>query len=361
MGGAVRDKLLGLPIQDQDFVVVGADVTTMLKLGFLPVGKDFPVFLHPITHDEYALARTERKSGRGYKGFYVDAAVSVSLEEDLARRDLTINAMAEDGEGNIIDPFHGQQDLKEGVLRHVSIAFVEDPVRILRIARFAARFGFTIADETFSLMQEMVVSGEVADLVAERVWQEMVKALMALWPARFFEVLRLVDALKVILPELAGLGSSPYLAILNTIAAQQASLMHRFGVLTFSLDQEALNSLGARLRLPKELLSLMLRLQAEKTYLLQAKTLSISDLLVVLLRCDVIRRPKRFEEILMIMGSVVPEWKKTGLSDFLQKAALCVRQVDGKAVAALVKAPQEIPLAIEVARKEALAKLITRA
>lgn len=360
MGGAVRDKLLALPTKDQDFVVVGADVTTMLKLGFLPVGKDFPVFLHPITHDEYALARTEKKSGRGYKGFYVDAAASVSLEEDLARRDLTINAMAEDGEGNIIDPFHGQQDLKDKVLRHVSMAFVEDPVRILRIARFAARFGFTIADETFSLMQEMVARGEVADLVAERVWQEMAKALMELWPARFFEVLALVGALKVILPELANLGSSP-LAILNTMAAQKASLMHRFGVLTFSLGQEALNTLGARLRPPKEFLSLMLRLQAEKAYLLQAKTLSMTDLLTLLLRCDVIRRPKRFEEMLMIMDSVMPTWEKTGLSDFLQKAALCIRQVDGKAVAALVKTPQEIAVAIEVARTEALAQLITSA
>ena len=170
VGGAVRDRLLGRELADQDYVVVGATPEQMEQLGYRPVGKDFPVFLHPQTHEEYALARTERKTARGYKGFDVYAAPEVTLEQDLARRDLTINAIARDQQGNIIDPFHGVADLKAGILRHVSPAFVEDPVRVLRVARFAARFGFTVAPETLELMREMVRNGEVDHLVAERAW-----------------------------------------------------------------------------------------------------------------------------------------------------------------------------------------------
>jgi len=178
VGGAVRDELLGLPLKDRDHVVVGATPEEMVRLGFKPVGRDFPVFLHPETHEEYALARTERKSGRGYKGFTVHAAPEVTLEDDLKRRDLTINAMAKAEDGTLIDPFGGRRDLKEGVLRHVSEAFAEDPVRILRVARFAARFGFRVADETMQLMKEMVKSGEAGSLVPERVWQEFSRGLM---------------------------------------------------------------------------------------------------------------------------------------------------------------------------------------
>src|SRR3954449_6532735 len=178
VGGAVRDELLGLPVQDRDHVVVGATPEEMERLGYKPVGKDFPVFLHPETHEEYALARTERKSGRGYKGFAVHAAPDVTLEEDLKRRDLTINAIAKAEDGTLIDPFGGKKDLERRILRHVSEAFVEDPVRILRTARFAARFGFSIAPETMALMKRMVQSGEADYLVPERVWQELSKGLM---------------------------------------------------------------------------------------------------------------------------------------------------------------------------------------
>ena len=178
VGGAVRDELLGLPVKDRDYVVVGATPDEMIEQGYRPVGKDFPVFLHPETHEEYALARTERKTGPGYHGFQFHADPDVTLEQDLARRDLTINAMARDEEGRLIDPFNGADDLSEGVLRHVSPAFAEDPVRILRLARFASRFGFAIAPETADLMREMVASGEADFLVPERVWQELARGLM---------------------------------------------------------------------------------------------------------------------------------------------------------------------------------------
>jgi tRNA nucleotidyltransferase (CCA-adding enzyme) len=180
VGGAVRDELLGLPIKDSDYVVVGSTPQAMLDAGYKPVGKDFPVFLHPKTHDEYALARTERKTGAGYKGFVLHASPEVTLEEDLARRDLTINAIAKDADGKLIDPFNGVADIKSKTLRHVSAAFAEDPVRILRAARFAARFtDFTVAPETLALMRQMVAAGEVDALVSERVWQELAKGLMA--------------------------------------------------------------------------------------------------------------------------------------------------------------------------------------
>ena len=190
VGGAVRDELLGLPVKDRDWVVVGATPEEMVAAGFKPVGKDFPVFLHPVTKEEYALARTERKSGRGYKGFTVHAAPDVTLEDDLRRRDLTINAIAKDENGKLIDPFGGQEDLRQGVLRHVSDAFAEDPVRILRVARFAARFNFLVHKTTAALIRRMVASGETDYLVPERVWQEFAKGLLEAYPARMFEVLK---------------------------------------------------------------------------------------------------------------------------------------------------------------------------
>ena len=219
VGGAVRDGLLGLPVQDRDWVVVGATPEQMAALGFAPVGRDFPVFLHPDTHEEYALARTERKSGRGYRGFTVQASPEVTLEQDLARRDLTINAIAAAPEWapsgaacaqGLIDPFGGQRDLRARVLRHVSPAFREDPVRILRVARFAARFhDFTIAPETLALMRAMVAEGEAAHLVPERVWQELARGLMEKHPERMFAVLRECGALAVILPEVERLWGVP--------------------------------------------------------------------------------------------------------------------------------------------------------
>ncbi len=209
VGGAVRDRLLGLPVKDIDWVVVGASPEEMTGLGFKAVGNDFPVFLHPQSKQEYALARTERKTGPGYKGFSFDVSGSVTLEDDLARRDLTINALAEDDESNVIDYFNGQQDLKAGILRHISPAFIEDPVRVLRVARFAARFNFTVASETNELMRSMSESGELDSLVPERVWAEMEKALCSDYPVRFIEVLRECGALKSIFPEIDRLFGIP--------------------------------------------------------------------------------------------------------------------------------------------------------
>ena len=184
VGGAVRDELLGLPVADRDWVVVGATPEALVAAGYRPVGRDFPVFLHPETREEYALARTERKSGRGYRGFTVHAAPEVTLEQDLARRDLTINAMARDAAGGLIDPFGGARDLKDGILRHVSEAFAEDPLRVLRVARFAARYAFRVAEETLALMRRMVAAGELEHLVPERVWQEFSRGLAEPHPAR---------------------------------------------------------------------------------------------------------------------------------------------------------------------------------
>ncbi|WP_140920384.1 multifunctional CCA addition/repair protein [Limnobaculum xujianqingii] len=212
VGGAVRDQLLGLPVHERDWVVVGATPEQMLTLGYQQVGKDFPVFLHPQTHDEHALARTERKSGSGYTGFTCYAAPDVTLEQDLLRRDLTINAIAQDDDGTLIDPYHGQRDLELRILRHVSVAFSEDPLRVLRIARFAARYanlGFTIAPETWQLMKEIVNSGEIAHLTAERVWKETEKALSTRSPQVFFEVLRECGALAVLFPEINNLFGVP--------------------------------------------------------------------------------------------------------------------------------------------------------
>jgi len=204
VGGAVRDELLGLSVADRDYVVVGSTPEEMTALGYKPVGKDFPVFLHPRTHEQYALARTERKTARGYRGFQVHAAPEVTLEQDLERRDLTINAMARDEAGVLIDPFGGAADLERGLLRHVSAAFVEDPVRILRVARFAARFGFAVAPETMALMRTMVENGEAGALVPERVWQEFSRGLMERDPSRMFPVLADAGFLGELLPELDG-------------------------------------------------------------------------------------------------------------------------------------------------------------
>ena len=259
VGGAVRDELLGFAVQDKDYVVVGATPEQMVEQGYRPVGKDFPVFLHPKTHDEYALARTERKTAKGYKGFQVHASPEVTLEEDLARRDLTINAIAKDvntktkdGHGRLIDPYNGVADIKNKTLRHVSTAFAEDPVRILRAARFAARLpDFTIAPETFELMRQMVRDGEVDALVSERVWQELAKGLMEAKPSCMFEVLRECGALQKILPEVDRLWGVPQPAqhhpeidtgvhvmmVIDYAASQNYSLPVRFAALTHDLGK----------------------------------------------------------------------------------------------------------------------------
>eukprot|EP01041_Mallomonas_annulata_P019689 gene19689-39131_t len=256
VGGAVRDKLLGRPVNDHDWVVVGATPEQMLAQGYLPVGRDFPVFLHPETREEYALARTERKSGRGYRGFVVQSSPDVTLEEDLSRRDLTINAIATcadaSGATRLFDPYHGEKDLRARVLRHVTDAFREDPVRILRVARFAARFtDFTVAPETMQLMREMVAHGEVDHLVAERVWQELARGLMEPQPSRMFELLRECGALQVLLPEVARLWGVPQRAdyhpevdtgvhlmmVLDMAARLSAPLTVRFACLAHDLGK----------------------------------------------------------------------------------------------------------------------------
>src|SRR4051812_10948724 len=252
VGGAVRDALLGLPAGDRDWVVVGASPQQLIASGFLPVGKDFPVFLHPQTREEYALARTERKTAAGYHGFVFHAEPSVTLEQDLARRDLTINAMAQDPQGRIIDPFGGQHDLKARVLRHVTDAFREDPVRILRLARFAARFStFNVAPETLQLMRGMVDAGEVDALVAERVWQELARGLMERNPARMFEVLRECGALARLLPEIDTRWDAALARVLGEAARRDAPLPVRFACAVHRLGNE-LRGVCERLRVPTE-------------------------------------------------------------------------------------------------------------
>ncbi|MDO5288825.1 MAG: multifunctional CCA addition/repair protein [Pseudomonadota bacterium] len=344
VGGAVRDKLLGLPVQDRDWVVVGATPEDMTAQGFVPVGKDFPVFLHPHTHEEYALARTERKSGQGYRGFTVFASPEVTLEQDLARRDLTINSIAAcaDWEGasapkglesRLIDPYGGLRDLRAKVLRHVTDAFREDPVRILRLARFAARFhDFAIAPETLALMRQMVAAGEADHLVPERVWQELARGLMQPQPARMFTVLRDCGALAVLLPELDRLWGVPQRAeyhpeidtgthvmmVLNMAArlhaplpVRWACLMHDLGkgttaanVLPRHLGHEQRSAdlaraVAQRLRVPADCAELADVVAREHGHIHRSGQLHAAALVRLLERCDAFRKPERFAQVLL--------------------------------------------------------------
>jgi len=286
VGGAVRDELLGLPVKDRDHVVVGATPDEMVTLGFKPVGKDFPVFLHPAPpHEEYALARTERKSGRGYKGFTVYASPEVTLEDDLRRRDLTINAMAKAEDGTLIDPFDGRKDLEKKLLRHVSEAFQEDPVRILRVARFAARFGFDIAAETMQLMKDMVASGETDYLVPERVWQEFAKGLVEERPERMFEVLEACGLRERLLPELE---TQPEI--------MSGALAVRFALLCWALAEDEVETLCQRLRVPNDVRELALLVSRNRDRLESARR--PEELLEVLKKTDAFRRPERFAHLL---------------------------------------------------------------
>ncbi len=331
VGGSVRDALLGLPVKDRDFVVVGSTPEEMVRLGFRPIGKDFPVFLHPDTHEEHALARTERKTAPGYKGFHFHTAPDVTLEADLARRDLTINAIAQDEAGNIIDPFGGVADLEAGVLRHVSPAFAEDPVRILRVARFAARFGFHVAPETLALMSEMVHNGEVEALVPERVWQELARGLMEEKPSRMFYTLRETGALARILPEVDGLFGVPQRAdfhpevdtgvhtmmVIDYAAGRGYGLPVRFGALTHDLGKattppaqwprhtghearsvELVQALCERIRVPNDCRELGLLSARYHGDLHRALELNPSTVLKILERVDAFRRHRRFEDLL---------------------------------------------------------------
>ena len=284
VGGAVRDELLGLPVKERDYVVVGATPEEMVAKGFKPVGKDFPVFLHPKTHEEYALARTERKSGRGYKGFTVYASPEVTLEEDLKRRDLTINAMAKAEDGTLIDPFGGRKDLSAKTLRHVSEAFAEDPVRILRVARFAARFGFAVHETTMALMKRMVEAGETDFLVPERVWQEFSKGLGEAHAEKMFEVLEASGLLRRNLPDI---GRYP--------RRFTGSVPARYALLAWPLDEAQVESLSNRLRAPNEARELAVT-AARCRQRLHATT--PEGLLELFKAADALRRPQRFAELL---------------------------------------------------------------
>jgi tRNA nucleotidyltransferase (CCA-adding enzyme) len=295
VGGAVRDELLGLPVEDRDYVVVGSTPEEMVRQGFRPVGKDFPVFLHPGTQEEYALARTERKSGRGYKGFTVHATPDVTLEEDLQRRDLTINAMAKAEDGSLIDPFHGKKDLEAGVLRHVSEAFAEDPVRILRVARFAARFGFKVHEKTMQLMRDMVASGEADHLVAERIWQEFSKGLAEKHPEHMFDVLEACGFLKKFLPELTIEKER-----LRKAAESNSPLPVRFALLAWPLQDAEVEALCERLRAPNDVRDLALLACRNRERLRGARGASPQALLELLKAADAFRRKERFAELLEV-------------------------------------------------------------
>ena len=399
VGGAVRDELLGLPVQDRDWVVVGATPELMTQQGYLPVGRDFPVFLHPQTKEEYALARTERKSGRGYKGFTVFADPAVTLEEDLRRRDLTINALAKGPAGDIIDPYGGQCDLRAKVLRHVSEAFAEDPLRVLRVARFAARFAdFSVAPETMALMARMTAAGELADLVPERVWQELARGLMEARPSRMFEVLRACGALAVILPEVDHLFGVPQppeyhpekdtgvhvMLVVDWAARQGHSLPVRFAALAHDLGKgvtpaalwpkhhghEAagvalVQALAARLRLPAEVRDLAVIVARDHGNAHRALELRASTQVELLERCDAFRRPERFE--LFLQACACDFHGRPGFealpypqAEHLRRALAAAQGVDAGAIAQ--RQPAAIRQAIFQARAQAVAQVagITR-
>ncbi|WP_074722075.1 multifunctional CCA addition/repair protein [Nitrosomonas ureae] len=372
VGGSVRDELLGLPVKDHDYVVVGASPEEMELLGYRPVGKDFPVFLHPQTNEQYALARTERKISLGYKGFEVFTSPQVTLQEDLARRDLTINSIAKDEDGNIIDPFNGVADLEAGILRHVSPAFSEDPVRILRAARFAARFGFRIAPETMMLMNNMVHNGEVDALVPERVWQELARGLMEKTPSRMFYMLRECGALARIIPEVDVLFGVPqpahahpeidtgvhimlvidYAAALDySLPVRFAALMHDVGKGTTPFEEwprhighearsvELTQTLCERIRVPKESRDLALLVARYHGDVHRAEELKPSTMANMLQIVDAYRKPERFEEFLQACacdfhGRPGYAIKPYVQADRFRKAYLAAKKVDAGAIAA---------------------------
>ncbi len=372
VGGAIRDRLLGLPVKDCDWVVVGATPEQMESLGYTLVGRDFPVFLHPETHEEYALARTERKVGAGYRGFTVNASPEVSLEEDLARRDLTINAMAEDAQGHIIDPFNGQEDLRQGILRHVSPAFSEDPVRILRVARFAARFDFRIAPETRELMRQMVASGEVDALVPERVWTELERALGEPRPDRFISVLRECGALAVLFPEIDRLYGIPQpahyhpeidtgehvLRVLRIAAQLSPDTRVRFAALVHDLGKGAtpkaywphhrgheergvklVRALCERLRIPNDYRELAVQVSRHHLHCHRAFELRATTVLRILQELDAFRRPGRFAQFLLVCeadarGRKGLETQAYPQAKYLRQALHAAAAVDTQAIIA---------------------------
>ena len=346
VGGAVRDELLGVPVGDRDWVVVGARAQELIDAGYTPVGRDFPVFLHPQTKEEHALARTERKHGRGYKGFTVHAAPDVTLEQDLARRDLTINAMAQDESGGLIDPFGGERDLRDGVLRHVSEAFAEDPVRVLRLARFAARYGFRVADETLALVRRMVAAGELEHLVAERVWQEFARGLVEPHPARMFETLEASGALAQLFPELR-----VDLAALERAAKRNAPLAVRFALLAWPIGEDAVRALCDRLRVPNDERELALAICRCKDLIIAADSAAPAEVLQLLKRADAFRRPERFSALLSAARLAQPGVAAARI----EAASAAATGVDAGALARQAPDPAKIPAVLDAAREQAIA------
>ncbi len=396
VGGAVRDRLLGLPVQDRDHVVVGATPEDMRARGFKPVGRDFPVFLHPDSHEEYALARTERKTAPGYTGFVFHAAPDVTLEEDLARRDLTVNAIAEDEHGKLVDPFGGQADLTARVLRHVGPAFAEDPVRVLRVARFAARFpDFRVAEETLALMRLMADNGEVDHLVPERVWQELSRGLMEARPSRMLEVLRACGALAKVLPEFDRLFGVPQpadhhpevdtgahmLLVIDQAAARRAPLPVRVAALLHDLGKGAtpaaewphhhgheargvalVEAVSERLRAPADCRDLAVLAAREHGVIHGAAALRPATLVKLLERVDALRRPERFAQLLEacecdFRGRPGREDKPWPAAGILRRALAAVQAVDAGAIAGATADKAQIPQRIHEARVAAVKKM----
>ncbi|MBY0579768.1 MAG: multifunctional CCA addition/repair protein [Burkholderiales bacterium] len=392
VGGAVRDELLGLPVKDRDYVVVGSSPENMASLGFRPVGKDFPVFLHPQTHEEYALARTERKTARGYKGFEIYASPEVTLGEDLARRDLTINAMAKDEAGNIIDPFGGIADLEAGILRHIGPAFSEDPVRVLRVARFSARFGFRIAPETLALMNEMVHNGEVEALVPERIWQELERGLMEKKPSRMFHALKECGALQRIMPELDALFGVPQspqhhpeidtgvhvMLVLDHAASRDYPLEVRFSALMHDLgkgtthpeewphhsEHEArgvalVKDLCSRIRVPNDCRDLALVTTHFHGTAHRALELDAAGILGLLQGVDAFRKSERFEFFLCACMADFrgrPGYGEAPYpqAEMLRSALSAALDVDAGAIAKTASSPKEISEKVAQARVDAI-------
>jgi tRNA nucleotidyltransferase (CCA-adding enzyme) len=362
VGGAVRDELLGLPVKDRDYVVVGATPEEMLQQGFKPVGKDFPVFLHPQTHEEYALARTERKTARGYHGFEFYTAPDVTLEQDLARRDLTINAIAKDAEGRLIDPFGGASDLKAGLLRHVGPAFAEDPVRILRVARFAARFGFRIAPETLALMSAMAENGEADALVAERVWQELARGLMESKPSRMLGVLRECGALARVMPEIDALWEDPdtareALRALDASAAADDSLEARVAALARLLVPLAVESLAGRLKMPADSRDLALLAARYGNSVADAGELGAEELFELFEVIDAWRRPERLKKL--ISATLAGEQNAGRARLRLDRALSAAVTIDAGAIAQSSATPAEIGRRVAEARLAAIRRALS--
>ena len=362
VGGAVRDELLGEPVKDRDWVVTGATPAEMLTQGYKQVGADFPVFLHPKTREEYALARTERKQGRGYHGFTVYSAPDVTLEDDLLRRDLTINAMAKSQDGALVDPFHGQRDIDARLLRHVSDAFAEDPLRILRTARFAARFspkGFQVADDTMALMKTMVADGEVADLVPERIWQEMQRALMEQSPTTFFSVLRDCGALATLIPELdESQRFSTAMAVLDCTHHKDLPLESRLAALLSPLEPEASNQRAISLKAPNDCIALARLVSALAPKVQQNSATDSETTLSILDEADAWRRPDRFSLLMSTLACVLPASDQHKI-DHSQQAFSAARSVNAKSLMAKGYQGKELGEAIRNERLQRISSLQT--